>query len=133
MKPALWFTLSIILAICAVVLTLTGCAAGWDSVLPATQEQVNEQFNDAVLLQQQALEEAAEGDPITAIGLYILSTVSGVLGATGLSKQRRRNQASGASAAAAMMGLASAPPIEVAKTDPAMTNKTDATKAPGQV
>jgi hypothetical protein len=97
------FVLAVALAVAGTIV-LTGCTSDL-GFLPATQEQVDQQINDSHELQMRALEEATEGDLLSAGILYFLSAASGVAGAVGLSKQRRKNQAVGADALAAVTGL----------------------------
>lgn len=81
--------LAVILAL-AGTFVLVGCASDL-GFLPITQDQAEEQIADAQELQMRALEEAQEGDLLTAGLLYIISTISGVSGAIGLSKKRRNS------------------------------------------
>lgn len=103
MKKYLPFVLMVVLAV-AGTLCLTGCTSDL-GFMPVTQDEMAEQMADSQEYQMRAMEEAAEGDTLSALVLFFLSAASGVAGSVGLSKQRRKNQAIGADALAAATGL----------------------------
>lgn len=83
--------LALVLAVAGTLLLLLPACSSPTGWLPATQDQVEQQIADAQEYQMMALEEAGEGDLIAAGILYLLSTISGVSGAIGLSKIRRKS------------------------------------------
>lgn len=83
-----------ILSLC-LLLALAGCSAV-EGALPATNgdvDAIQDAFADQAELQNRAIAEAAEGDTVQGLGLYLLATISGIAGAVGLSRRRRKRSA----------------------------------------
>ena len=85
MKTATWIVLAVMFAALAV---LTACSA-----LPVTQGELEDTMDDASRYNEIAIEEAGDGNNLTALIFMGASIGSSIMAGVGLSRRRRKNEA----------------------------------------